>query len=117
MRRPTRDPLRQAIRQVQRLRNPKRRRYGVALRRKVIDHVVAERSHGVSVRATAQSLGLPYKTLCIWLQGRSLGFRAVATKTAAPAVPRTDLRLVTADGHRVEGLSPDQLVAVLRALS
>lgn len=109
--------LRQAIRQIQRQRNPKRRRYGVALRRAVVEHAVAEQSRGASVRSIAASVGIPYKTLYIWLRSRPRGFRAVATKPAETPATSTDLLLVTARGHRVEGLSRDDLVALLRALS
>lgn len=109
--------LRQAIRQVQRERNPKRRRYDQKLRRRVVDHVLAERSRGRSVRSIAAWLGLPYKTLHIWMRSRPVGFRVVAAKPSDPADPRPEFRLVLAQGHRVEGLSREDLVAVLRALS
>lgn len=112
-------PLRRAIRQIQRQRNPKRRRYDPALRRRVTAHVLAERSRGRSVRWIAADLGLSYQTLLTWLQGQSRGFRAVVATKAAPPPPApcSELRLILAQGHRVEGLSADDLVAVLRALS
>jgi hypothetical protein len=109
--------LRQAIRRVQRQRNPKRRRYGRALQRSATRHTLALRARGTSVRSTAAALGLPYKTLCLWLQGAAHGFRAVATKPAEAPAAGSELRLVTAQGHRVEGLGREDLVLLLRALS
>jgi len=113
----TSDQLRQAIRQVQRQRNPKRRRYDPELRRRVIAHVLAERSRGRSARSTATDLCLSYHTLHTWLQSRSRGFRVVATRPSEAPAPRAELRLILAQGHRVECLSRDDLVVVLRALS
>lgn len=109
--------LRHAIRRIQRQRNPKRRRYGPEVQRAAIEHALSQRSRGTSVRSTADALGLPYKTLCLWAQGHPTGFRAVATRPAEPSTAGADLRLLTAQGHRVEGLSRDDLVFLLRALS
>ena len=109
--------LRSAIRRVQQ-RKPKRRRYGSDVRAGVVGHALAARSRGVSLRSTAAALGLPYKTLTMWCQARLRGFRLVATPPRSTSAGSDEgYRLVTAQGHRVDGLSRDDLVAVLRALS
>jgi hypothetical protein len=109
--------LRQAIRRIQRQRNPKRRRYGPEIQRSSIQHALIQRSRGTSVGSTAAALGLPYRTLWLWLRGQPAGFRAVATTPVESSTLAPDLRLVTAQGHRVEGLSRDDLIILLRALS
>lgn len=109
--------LRRAIARVHRQRNPKRRRYGSEIRRAVASYAVAQRSRGVSARSTAASLGLPYKTLCFWLQGQPNGFRAVAVaQRGKPEPERSELVWITAQGHRVEGLSREDVAFVLRSL-
>jgi hypothetical protein len=42
--------------------------YPEDLRRRIVAHVVAERSKGVSMVSTARSLGVPYQTLLGWMQ-------------------------------------------------
>lgn len=108
--------LERQIRQVQRGRDPRARRYDSELRKAVAAHALAERSRGVSVRSTAFTLNLPYQTLQVWLQSQPESFREVA-KTPDPAASHGDLRVITAQGHRIEGLSRDDVVVLLRALS
>jgi transposase-like protein len=109
--------LRQAIRQAQRRGHPKHHRYAPALKLKVIAHTRAALSTGGSVAAVARSLELSNQTLHGWLQGQARRFRPVAPKAEDAPSERSELRLVTAQGHRVEGLSRDDLVALLRALA
>lgn len=109
--------LRKAVARVGRGRGPRGRRYPEDLRRQIVSHTMAARSSGTSVRSTAASLGLSYPTLLGWLQAAPSGFRSVAVKepAAEPEGPR--LRLVTAQGHRVEGLSREDVAYLLQSLT
>jgi len=107
--------LRLAIARVCRQKNGRRRRYPTTLRQSVVDHARAEVNRGVSVRATAASLGLPYPTLVGWMPSGGAGrFRTVTVGAKAddPA-----LRLVTPQGCRIEGLRREDIAYLLRALS
>jgi hypothetical protein len=83
-----------------------------------------ERARGRSLAEVARELSLPVGTLRRWLTASSRVFRPVAV-VAAPRsgdarltdldeVPR--LVVVTAHGHRVEGLDLAGVLAVVRAL-
>lgn len=80
-------------------------------------HVVSLRSKGVSVRSTAESLGLSYPTVLGWLRATPNGFRSVAVKDPVSEPVTPALRLVTAEGHRVEGLSREDVAFLLQSLT
>jgi len=109
--------LRKEVARVRRRRKSQGRRYPADLRRQIVAHVVSSRSKGVSVRSTAESLGLSYPTLLGWLQAAPNGFRSVAVKGPAPECAAPALRLVTAQGHRVEGLSREDIAFLLKSLT
>ena len=109
--------LRNAVRRVCRGRKFQGRRYPTDLREQIVAHVVLERSKGVSVRSTAMSLGLSYPTLLGWLQAEPNGFRSVAVKEPTPERETPAMRLVTAQGHRVEGLSREDVAFLLQSLT
>jgi transposase-like protein len=109
--------LRNAVARVRRGRGPQSRRYPADLRQQIVTHVASARSQGVSVRLTAESLGLSYPTLLGWLQAEPNGFRTVAVKEAAPESEAPALRLVTAQGHCVEGLSREDVAFLLQSLT
>ena len=117
MRRTSTAKLRNAVARVRRGRGSQSRRYPADLRRQIVGHVVAARSEGVSVRSTAASLGLSYPTLLGWLQATPNGFRSVAVTEPAPEPETATLRLVTAQGHRVEGLSREDVAFLLQSLT
>ena len=108
--------LRDAILRVRRGRRAGRQRYPVDLRRQIVTHVAAERARGVSVRATAGALGLSYPTVVGWLQAEPNGFRKVAVRSEKSATESKALQLVTQQGHRVEGLSREDVAFLLRSL-
>ena len=115
MRRESTAKLRSAVARVSRRRRPQARRYPADLRRRILAHVVTQRSKGVSARSMAASLGLSYPTLLGWLQAEPNGFRSVAVK-ATPDRQATAIRLITARGHRVEGLSREDVAFLLQSL-
>jgi transposase-like protein len=116
MRRVLSAKLRSAVIRVRRGRKFQGRRYPAELRREIVAHVVSERSKGLSVRSTATSLGLSYPTLLGWLQAEPNGFRSVAVKEPTPEREALAMRLVTAQGHRVEGLSREDVAFLLQSL-
>ena len=117
MRRASTAKLRNAVARVRRRLKSQGRRYPADLREQIVTHVVAMRSKGVSVRSTAASLGLSYPTLLGWLQAAPNGFRSVAVKEPTPESEIPALRLVTVQGHRVEGLSREDVAFLLQSLA
>ncbi len=109
--------LRNAVARVCHRRKFQGRRYPNDLRRRIVAHVISERSKGVSVRSIAESLGLSYPTLQGWLQAAPKGFRSVAVKGAPPERETRAMHLVTAQGHRVEGLSREDVAFLLQSLT
>jgi hypothetical protein len=81
----------------------------------------ARQLRGVAIARVARELGLSKQCLGRWLRGQpgSAPLRRVAVAPAPEAPPRPAARLVlfTPQGHRVEGLDHDGLIAVLRALA
>jgi hypothetical protein len=113
--------LRTDARQLARGKVPTAVRYPAAFRAAALALARPRLGRGVSIARVARDLGLPTQSL-----GRSLRLpkppatlRPVAV-SAAPATaryPAARLVLVTPQGHRVEGLDRDGLIAVLRALA
>jgi transposase-like protein len=117
MRRVSTAKLRNAVTRVRRGRKFQGRRYPADLRREIVAHVVSERSKGVSVRSTATSLGLSYPTLLGWLQAEPNGFRSVAMREPTAGRETAAMRLVTVQGHRVEGLGREDVAFLLQSLT
>ncbi len=109
--------LRNAVVRVRRRCKSQGRRYPADLRQQIVAHVVSERSKGVSVRSTAESLGLSYPTLLGWLQAAPSGFRSVALKEPTLGGESQAMRLVTVQGHRVEGLGREDVAFLLQSLT
>jgi len=97
------------------------RTYPATLQREVAELAVARRSTGRSLWSTAEAVGLGVQTVQRWVEtvGPPSVFRAVEVTPEAtvPVVADDGLVLVTSQGHRVEGLTADQVVSVLRGLA
>jgi transposase-like protein len=106
--------LRQQIIALHRKGRPTGRRYPLELRAAVVSYALEEASRGASVYSMAGSLGLTEPTLRSWLRKRPRRLRTVTVQEGAP--PARPWCLVTAQGHRVEGLSREDLVFLLRSL-
>jgi hypothetical protein len=87
------------------------------LRMQVVEYAVACRKDGETLGAISARLGLVGSTLARWLRKRKKrklvesdlepGFRSVAivpSEEIQPVTNRPELRLITADGHILEGL-------------
>jgi hypothetical protein len=112
--------LRAAIRRYQHGRPPRAVRYPTAVRRTVTALARRRRREGAHVKTIAHEVGVAPWTLALWLRTpASATLRAVDVVPDVPAASApVHLRpvLITPQGLRVEGLDPDTLVAVLRAL-
>lgn len=110
-----------------------RRQYSAQFRSEVVAAVSREKAAGSSLSSVAVALGLPLSTLSYWLRRREQKrleggvFRAVVIRdkasggarsgrSSSPSQPRPTPTLVTAAGHRVEGLQLAELIEVLRRL-
>jgi hypothetical protein len=93
-----------------------------AVRERVVAYARAARARGVSWREIARAVGLSAAGVQRFAQAKRALDRAallpVVVATTAEARPTTSegLRLVTPGGHRVERLSLDEALALLRAL-
>jgi transposase-like protein len=113
--------LRTEAHQLVRGKVPRAIRYPAAFRATAVALARPRLGRGVAVARVARDLGLPTQCLGRWLRAQPAAapLRRVAVapeREAAPALPAR-LVLLTPQGHRVEGLDRDGLIAVLRALA
>jgi transposase-like protein len=94
------------------------RRYSEALRARILEVVRARREEGASWAQLSEQLGVSLESLRRWCVGappkaapRMRRVRVVAE----PKAPST-VSVVSPSGHRVEGLTLEQVIALLRAL-
>ena len=92
----------------------KRRRYPAALRRRITDHVREQRGAGVPLNEIARAIGISSTLLHRWELRLSQKFRRVELAVAPQKTSRWSLHAPR--GVRVEGLSLEDLVEVLRRL-
>ena len=91
-------------------------RYTPAQREQFVEHANQRRAEGVSLQNAAKELAVSYESLRRWGIEQSSTARLRPVR-ATPAVREIgSLRLITAAGHRIEGLDHEQLVALVRAL-
>lgn len=99
------------------------------LRAQIVAYAVACREDGETLGAISGRLGLVESTLARWLRKKKKGarvesdlepgFRSVAIVPSGEIqelASMQQLRLITADGHIVEGLDPQSAVYLLKAL-
>ena len=104
---------------------PRAVRYPAAFRAAAVALAGPRLERGGSIARVARDLGLPIQSLGRWLRlppaapaAPGAPLRPVAVTPEPTAAPtRAGLVLLTPQGHRVEGLDPDGLIAVLRALA
>jgi transposase-like protein len=119
------DPIRRLridARQLARGKVPTAVRYPAAFRAAALALARPRLTRGGSIAHVARDLGLPTQSLGRWLQVPTrprTALRPVAVTTVPAVAPRppAGLVLLTPQGHRVEGLDRDGLIAVLRALA
>lgn len=95
-------------------------RYPAAFRAAAVALAGPRLKRGGSIARVARDLGLPIQSLGRWVRPPTppapLRPVAVTPEREAALPPPAGLVLLTAQGHRVEGLDRDGLIAVLRAL-
>jgi hypothetical protein len=92
------------------------KRYSPALKARIIEFAQSRRSEGVSWAAIASDIGIAFETLRRWCMAKPRPSRSmVPVRVVADAAEHT-VSVVSAGGHRVEGLTLHEAVAVLRAL-
>jgi transposase-like protein len=114
--------LRAEAHQLARGKVPRAVRYPAAFRAAAVGLAGPRLERGGSIARVARDLGLPIQSLGRWLRrppaAPAVPLRPVAVTPEPMTAPaRAGLVLLTPQGHRVEGLDPDGLIAVLRALA
>jgi transposase-like protein len=114
--------LRTEAQQLARGRVPRAVRYPAAFRAAALALARPRLGHGEAIARVARDLGLSTQCLGRWLHRpptppAPLRPVAVTPEREAAASPPARLVLLTPQGHRVEGLDRDGLIAVLRALA
>jgi hypothetical protein len=100
-----------------RRRGGKRWRTPPGLRDEIAVWARKQRAEGEVVGSIAAAIGLSETTLAKWLAGGGPGeLRPVRVTAAVAGVRHSGLVVVTPDGYRLEGLSVDDAVDVLRRL-
>jgi hypothetical protein len=105
------------LRRALRAHDPARgKRYGTALKRRVIAFAAVERKDGRSWSEISKELGIAFETVRRWcMPTRAVGRMRVVHVVAEPSAKR-EVTVLAPSGHRVEGLSLDEAAAMLRAL-
>ena len=93
------------------------KRYSPALKARILEFAQLRRGEGVSWADIAGDIGIAFETLRRWsMAATPKRSRAmVPVRVVADRAERTVI-VVSAGGHRIEGLTLDEAVAVLRAL-
>ena len=88
------------------------------LRQEIVAWASKQRLEGQSTDAIAESIGLSSSALHRWLSPKAGPgeLRRVRVGSQESRSPSDSLAVVTPSGHRLEGLSVDQAVDVLRRL-
>jgi transposase-like protein len=96
----------------------RRRRYARALKARIVDVAQARRAQGATWTQLAEQLGVSLETLRRWCAMTSTKGPARMRRVRVVAHPAASsvVSLVSASGHRVEGLTLEQVVVLLRAL-
>ena len=94
------------------------RRYPSGLREQILAFIQHAKSAGMAVSESCRRLGISSKQLSNW----RAAIRAAEPKALVPVkvideVPWTMLSIVAPNGYRVEGLSAEQAIELMRALA
>jgi transposase-like protein len=111
--------LRDAFRESRRPVAGVRHRCPADLREEIVGRARSLRRQGLSLQRIASSLAMSPKTLANWLR-RYQGTLRRVTVTSSPSVAHQSsggIQIVTPQGYRIEGLSVDEAIALVRALS
>ena len=91
--------------------------YDAELKERIISHVTSRRAAGSSLASLALELGMSTETLRVWSAARSRKRpQAMIPVQVVAERPERGATVVSASGYRIEGLTLDEAVQVLRAL-
>ena len=98
----------------------RRSRFSMEQRKRLVDRAMLRLADGVSLQQSAKEVGVCYETFRRWRMEFAPGARlrpvTVQKTSAAESETGTALSLLTAGGHRVEGLDLATLVELVRRL-
>src|SRR5258708_11213518 len=93
------------------------KRYDIALKARVIAFAQARRGAGERWEIIADELGLRFETLRRWCVGRSPSHVSRAMRAVEVVAERsTSMAIVSPSGVRIEGVTLDEAIGLLRAL-
>ena len=107
-----------ALRQAVASHGPERGKpYSPGLKARILEYVASRVDEGASVAAVASELGMSAETLRVWRVGRArASSHGMVPVRVVEEAARSGVSVVSASGHRIEGLTLDEAVVVLRAL-
>jgi hypothetical protein len=111
------DEVQQLRASLARMRPGQGRRYGAAMRGRISRLAMKLRADGTSWAAVGEALGMPPETVRRICVGGDAGEPGFVPVEVAPEIGRVGIALVTASGHRVEGLDLETLIALLARLA
>jgi len=89
------------------------RPYSAGIRGAVVEFGQRRRADGATWKQIASELGMPFDTVRRWCLDAPAMRRVVVV---ADESPRGNVAVASPAGHRIEGLTLEQAIAVLRAL-
>jgi DNA-binding transcriptional regulator YiaG len=93
------------------------KRYSPELKARIVEFAASRHDEGVSWDGVATELGLSTETLRNWRMGEApAGSQAMVPVHVVAERAGRGVSVVAVSGHRIEGLSLDEAVYVLRAL-
>jgi transposase-like protein len=93
------------------------KRYSPALKARVIEFAQSRRDEGASWERIADDIGVSFETVRRWcLAAEPKPVRAMVPVRVVADEDEPTVRVVSAGGHRIEGLTLHEAVVVLRAL-
>lgn len=116
------DEAKQLRAEFAKLRPDKRRRYGDALKTRVLDWLVRSEANGGSELEASKLLGIKTWRIRTWRRNAAVVTAREPEQLALMPIAMTMLTattivVVAPSGHRIEGLSLEQAVAVMRELA
>jgi transposase-like protein len=92
------------------------RRYSPDLKARIIEFAQSRRGEGASWAEIAGEIGIGFETLAGWCMAAEPKTRAMVPVRVVPDRDEVTVSVVSAGGHRIEGLTLPEAIAVLRAL-
>lgn len=92
------------------------RRYSPDLKARIIEFAHSRRGEGASWAEVAGEIGIAFETLRRWRMTSEPKPRAMVPVQVVPDRHEATVSVVSAGGHRIEGLTLPEAIAVLRAL-